>query len=506
MIIFKKKFLIPLIVFLVFLFIYSLWGRMPDVDDAWIGEYAYWFAKDGHVHSELMRGINHQEELLVVHHKLFNLNGVLFIKAFGFSLYSLKAVSLFYFVIFLVLFYFYTRKWHKIFDKNDFLFALIILFSFPWIFKYSYLYRPEVMMMTLGFAGFILLENYIESEKKTIWKVLLSGMFFGWAMAAHLNGLIITAAGFFLLLWNRKYMAVLAYGVGVLAAFSVYFYDLTDMQAMDLWRDQFFNSPSLDSLNANIEWLKPVVNLLNEHMRYFHNPEIIVFSIFMFSALIIGFRFLYRHHTNLTRFAVLVALITGVLAAHKSRQYLLLNFPYLLILITLTIKGIKEKKIVHFAYGNLVLVRNLIVFLFLLFVTVSSYYNTMLALQKFSPEQNRKLAEKYAGGSEKEMNIIAPMTFIFNEVEYFRQIQGEICYVELQKNDSTIFGKGFLEKAYAFDRDLIMVTPYYQQKLGIESYKKGDEFEHYQVVDKNEEMIVLKRKTPAKAQTDRNDP
>ncbi|RLD83452.1 MAG: hypothetical protein DRJ02_12930 [Bacteroidetes bacterium] len=80
MIIFKNKFLIPVLVFLVLFFVYSLWRRVPDIDDAWIGEHAYWFTKDGYVHSELMRGINHKEEHLVVHHKLFNQNGVHLLK------------------------------------------------------------------------------------------------------------------------------------------------------------------------------------------------------------------------------------------------------------------------------------------------------------------------------------------------------------------------------------------------------------------------------------------
>ena len=74
---FSKKILIPSLFLFTAVFLYSLWERIPDIDDAWIGEYAYWFAKDGYVHSELMRGINMQETNFVVHHKLFNLNGAI---------------------------------------------------------------------------------------------------------------------------------------------------------------------------------------------------------------------------------------------------------------------------------------------------------------------------------------------------------------------------------------------------------------------------------------------
>ena len=503
---YQPKYLWPFVSALILLFVYSMWGRIPDSDDAWIGEYTYWFARDGYAHSELMRGMTHQEDLLVVHHKLFSFNGVFVIKTFGFSLYGLKAVGLFYFLVFLLLFYLYTRKWRKIFDNRDFLWALIIIFSFPWVFRFAFIYRPETMMMALGFAGFILLQKYLDDKNPAAWQLLLSGIFFGWAMAAHLNGLILVTAGGALLLWNKKYLSLFTYGIGVLVAFSVYFYDLTNVQAIELWKEQFFHSPSLDNAGTNIFLLKPFYNLMNEHMRYFHDPKIIVFSIFMIFTLISSFKYLYRHHTNLTRFAILVAIITGMLAMHKARRYILLDFPYLVILITLTFKALNEKKITRFRLGRPEIIRSILLFFFVVFLIVSTIYNVLLSVQKFSPDQNRKLAEKYAGGNENNIKIVAPMTFVFNEIEHFDQIQANVCYMDLQKNDSTIYGEGFLKKAYLFDRDLIMLTPYYQQKLGVEAYKKGDEFEHYRVIDKTRDLIVFKRKTLLSAPTEGNDP
>jgi len=491
---YQSTYFLPLIIVLISLFIYSLFGRTPDEDDAWIGEYAYWFAKDGYVHSELMRGINMQETNFVVHHKLFNLNGALFIKMFGFSLQTIKSVSLMYLLIFLTLFYFYTRNWKKLFNKNDFLFSLIILFSFPWIFKYAYLYRPEIMLMTLGFSGYILLEHYIETQKGNRWLLFLAGIFFGLTIVTHLNGLILASSGFFLLILNRKYSSVFLYGIGVLLASSIYFYDLTDAASIALWKYQFFESPSLDSLSSGPIWLKPIINLLNEHMRYFHNLEIIVFSVFLISTVIIGYRHLLKNHTRLLQFAVLVAIITGVVAMHKSRQYFLLNFPYLLLLIVLTFKGILDGKITNFKIGKPKQIKLLLFVLFVIFVVASTYFNMALAIQKFSPDQNREIAQKYTKGSTSQMKIVAPMTFIFNEINNFRQIQGELCYRELQKQDSTIYGEGFLNRANDFDRDLIILTPIYQEELGVSTYHKGDEFEHYFVFDKTEDIIVFKRK------------
>lgn len=163
-------------------------------------------------------------------------------------------------------------------------------------------------------------------------------------------------------------------------------------------------------------------------------------------------------------------------------------------LIVLTFKAIREGKITKYRIGNPKWITNLLVILFIIFVTVSSYYNVDLAIKKFSADQNRELALKYAGSKESNMNIVAPMTFIFNEINNFNQIQGDLCYVQLQKLDSTVYGEGFLKKANDFDRELIMISSNYQELLGISTYNKGDDFENYFVIDKNEEMIVFKRK------------
>jgi hypothetical protein len=488
----------PIIIFLVLyslLFIYGLWERAPDIDDAWIGEHAYWMAKDGYVHSELMRGVGGQENQMVIHHKLFTLQGALFIKLFGFSLYTLKSVSLIYFMIFIVLFYFYTVKYKKLLQLKHFLFALIIIFVFPFTFKYSFIYRPEMMMMAVGFAGYILLEKYIENEHKSRWKLFFAGLLFGLSVATHLNGLIFVISGLLLLAWNRKYRGLFIYITGSIVGIAPYFYDMTNLGDFILWRQQIVNNPAIDSLTVIPYWLKPVVNLLNEHMRYFHNLEIIPFSVFLIITILIGFRFLYRNHSNLVRFAFLIALFTGIIAPHKSRQYLLFNFPYYVLVIALVYKNIQQikprfdNKIIHV---NPLLVRNIFFSFFLIFVTVSTYYNIHLSTIKFNPKSNLRLSQKYTDGNVSKMNVVAPLTFIFNEIKNYHRIQGDVCYAELQKSDLSIKGEGFLRKANSFNADLIMISPFYMPILKVDKFKPGDTIAEYRVVDKSPDLMVFK--------------
>lgn len=114
-------------------------------------------------------------------------------------------------------------------------------------------------------------------------------------------------------------------------------------------------------------------------------------------------------------------------------------------------------------------------------------------MDKFSPDQNRELALKYADGKESEMNIVAPMTFVFNEILHFKSIQGDLAYREMQKMDSSIIGPGFLRKAAEFNSELILVESYYQPFLGIEHFQKDDEIEGYTVIDKTDQLLVFKR-------------
>ena len=492
----SKKFLIPTLFLFVTIFIYSLWERIPDIDDAWIGELAYWLAEDGQIRSELMRGITLQEDKFVVSNKLFVLLGAGFINVFGFSLYTLKSISLVFLLLFLFLFRQYTLKWKSLFTKKDFIFALIILFSFPWIFKYSFLYRPELMMMTIGFSGYILLEKYIDENSRNLWILLASGLLFGFTIATHLNGVILVGSAGLLLIWNKKYLSAIWFGLAAIIGFLPYFFDMTSQADFELWRHQFFDSPALDSLVSGPIWMKPLFNLMEEHMRYFDHFEVIAFSVFMLVTLVIGSKHLFKNHPTITRFALLVALLTGLIAMHKSRQYILLNFPYLLILITLTIKGLKENTIKDWpilSAKRASVIKEVVLGLLVIFLISSTFFNFKLAIQKFNPDQNRLLTDTYLFGNSFESNVIAPMTFIFNEIESYNRIQGEVCYIEMQKADPGVKGDGFLRKANEFNVDLIMLSPFYQKILGVDTYKKGSISSHYKVLDKNAELVVFKR-------------
>ena len=133
--------------------------------------------------------------------------------------------------------------------------------------------------------------------------------------------------------------------------------------------------------------------------------------------------------------------------------------------------------------------------LLLFYFTANSFFNVKLCLDKFYPKQNSDVASKYIHENSKALRIVAPMTFIFNEIDSFKSIQGEMYYTEMQKTDSLMYQQGFLEATKKFNIDYILLSPPHIELLGMdkcpsEIYTKTG-FEQILLTDK---MLIVKRK------------
>lgn len=487
-----SKWLFVILCLLVLIYIASIPGRAPDIDDAWIGEHAYWLNENGFVKSELMRGITGQEEFLIVSHKLLVLHGAAFIRLFGFSVYSLKAVSLIYFIIFLLVFYNYTLRGRKIFNLNEFLIALLLIFVFPWTFKYSFLFRPEVMIMCFAFVSFILIEKSLKPNDGRLAYLIPAGLVSGLALATHLNGIVVTAAGFLLLLFNRKWKGALVFGFSSLITTSIYFFDFNADYSFNWWYYQFSSSPALDSIDGVPFYLQPFVNFFNEHQRFFHNPKIIIFSVLLIATLLAGGKKFWKEYRQISLYTILLAVLTAFIAVHKSRQYILIYFPFLALMIAKVVYWITDGQLNNFLISTRKKNYYALIALMVVFISGSTYFNILLLKDKFTPESNALITKKYlAGYNLKNTRAIAPMTFIFNEIKDIGRIHGEVCYTEMQKADPSIYGTGFLDKADQYGIVFVYLTPYYRKKLGLDGFSPGQIHNQWVVKESNEEEIIL---------------
>ena len=486
----ESKYLKIILLLLAGIYIYGLWERDADIDDAWLGEQAYWLAEKGYVKSELMRGIVNSEDYLIIHHKLLTLQGALFIKLFGFSVYSLKSISLAYFVIFLILFYLYTVKRKGLFSEPDFLFSMIIMISFPWLFKFSFIFRPEMILMTFGFISFMLLEQTVENNTRPNLKSFFAGLIGGLSVATHLNGFIVLGSGLIVLLLYRKFKQSIVFLIAGIIGMSVYFYDFNANHNFTYWLAQFSANPALDdALHKNI-FLLPLFSLLEEYLRFFHNPTIFVFSLLFIISLITGFKFLYRQHRFLITYLLVSMLLMAVVVFHKYQQYILLYFPMMVIIMAVVWRKLSNDKIIFKNNNTRMTIKILFTVSFISFIIISNYANVELAVKKFAAADHREITTEYIPEDPSGLNIIAPMRYIFNEIKYFNRIQGEICYVEFQKSDPEITGEGFFRKARSFDISYIILTPYYRNILGLKDINSINNTHGYRVLHNNELLIM----------------
>lgn len=448
------------------LFAWSLWHRAPDIDDAWIGEHAYWMAEKGYVKSELMHGITDQHIRHIVHHKLFTLNGALFIKIFGFSLPVLKSVSLCWLFIFILLF---VQHLKTHFDRNTLWVALFVFLINGMVFQFGYVYRPEIMAMTLGFISYLFLLRVFSAPASAYTMAILSGLFAGLAVATHLNGLIYIAAGGGLLLLHKRVSLAIVLGLASLLTTALYFYDFTSEFGIDFWRSQLMDSPALHQSKIHSNPLTFILKPLMEHRRYFHSPKEIFLSLTLFSLLAFYFRGL-QQYKKLFVYWLLLALSLAFVSVHSTSKYLLLVMPWMVLLISKLFTAMPPPfastpsaqpmpKLKWPYYISAIAFAGYVVFNLL--------WSVQIAKDKIDPQANRVFIETHIPGPVDSLNILAPMLFIFNEIEYFNRIQGDLSFADIQKSNPEFRGARLLEHAFDLDLDYLIIAGEYREKFEV---------------------------------------
>lgn len=491
-----NNFLVAIIFFQITLLILSLIYRSIDIDDAWMGEHAYWLYKNGYVKSELMRGWYLQEVKLLIHHKFMTLQGAAFIYLFGFSVYSLKSVSILYFLLFLVTFITYTFR-RRLLNKTQLLIALCLFLTFPYTLKFSFIFRPEIPQMFLGFISFIFLKESIETDKKSYINSLIAGIFGGLTIVAHLNGIAFSIAGVIMLLVYKKTRYAATFLIGAILSTSLYFYDIKNQADMSLWKYQLFNSVVGDN-SSIVDLLSYFAsNLSKEHMRFFHDFTIIPFSLLLIAGFVAIKKYKIQKLKDVLVVYLFLLLITiAIPFSQKSRQYILLYLPYILILLSKSIyyvyyesqcfeKTIRTRKIQY-----------LFSFLLLFYFITSNYYNLGIILEDFTHkhEKNNRTINAFISENRDNIRIVAPIEFIFNNIEDFDRIHSERFYTTLKKRVNYFNENHFISLAYEFGNDYIILSTPYFNELGLSKLEDKEVIGNYKVIFKSNELLILKCK------------
>lgn len=481
-ILFRKKFAVGLIVLNILLFLASLWHRSMHVDDAWIGEQAYWLSKIGYVKSELMRGINHQEIRNLVHHKFFTLNGFLFIKMFGFSLWSLKAVSLIWVMIFL----FVYSKYLKIKFGTAWVFGIAIFIFHSFVFEFSFVYRPEIVTMSVGFFSFYCIEKFLNHQVKFDSYLVLAGLFAGLAATAHLNGLIFCISGFLLVLSHKKITSAVYFGLTTLPTLMIYFYDIRTKLDFDLWKVQFFKSPAISGESV-FSWVGYLHKMLDEHQLFFHSPKEISFSLlFIFSIFIL---YKARVKINIT-YLYLIFLVASlsIISLHNTSRYTLLYLPYMVIVIMDAFTYLASH-----TYSKKYPIAVFSVLLSIFYLTQLTY-NVLITMDKFDPQSNRLISQKIIGSETRDKNVIASMEFIFDEIDFYNRVQSDLGFIHQFERKEIESTEEFFQLAQRDSVDYIFVNQHFNNTFQFTKYLENTNNAPYYEIESIDQYMVLKHK------------
>ena len=489
----SNKILYAFVAIVVLLFAYSLYHRIPNIDDAWIGEQVYHLDKDGVVRNVLMKNYNDNQNRLLAYHKAFVYSGLAAVSLFGFGLWTLKFVSLFYLFVFFAIFYYYLVKLKRTLRPPQFILIAALILVEPHIFEYAFVFRPELMLMVTGFLSFVLLERSFESKSKKSLLVLFSAALAGLSAMIHLNGTVFVVAGGLILLFRKEFKNLILFIIVSLVFVYLYFLHLNSLDEVSLWLQQLM---TYDSGKSDMGFrfstiiyflLKP----LEEHLRYFHSPKEIALSLLFLSALFLGFKNLRKKLPLLLTYTLILVIALGFISPGKTPKYLIPLIPFFSVMLTVFVMDIwkvgTDNTIEIPKSGKSVFV----VIVIFLFVAISFFYDATLSMQKFTPQQHRTISEQFVKKPLKETSILAPMVFIFEEISEYKEIVGLISFNERAKTNPRISSPEFFSICKNEGIDYILINDHYIQKFNLGEIIVGIQAGDYKVIGKTDGLFML---------------
>ncbi|GAB1417869.1 hypothetical protein MASR2M12_06340 [Bacteroidales bacterium] len=466
------------------MYLLSMPARRPHLDDAWIGEHSYWLQRDGVVKSKLMAGVADSEKRLLLHHKLFTLQGAAVIAAVGFSLSWLKVVSLAYLILTVIALAMTVKRMALFSHSLSLTLLLLLLLINPLVFEFGFVFRPEMMLGFLGLLSyFFLWRAYQSNQGKPGANALLSGLFAGLGLATHLNGIIFISAGFLVFMLKRRSILALLFASTAGMASMLYFYDFRSFSDIAVWYKQLTYIPT-DSGDLN-PFLKLLFNSLREHLRYFHSPVEICLSLTLLYVLGRGWKTLWKKQPVLLLYTFLLTLSLSALALNKTSKYLILLLPYFLMIIALyTDQLLEDSRLKDLKRLGILIIITLF---------VSLYNDVGVIVNKYDSGLNQRIREIFAGKEAKKMHVLGPMELIFNEIDDYGQITSLMSYNERLKLIPDLKATKLLRTAQNEDIDLILMDDTYIKVFEMAPFPLGVMVAGYVLSYKSDELMVWER-------------
>ncbi|CAN5128103.1 hypothetical protein BH23BAC1_BH23BAC1_29950 [soil metagenome] len=487
---FSNRILVAIISTGLLILIASLWRRYIHVDEPWLGEQAYWLAKEGIVKLETMKGIGNFSERMFVYHKFYVILGALLIKAFGWSVYIFKFQTLIIYLLFFLIFYLYHKENSSKITRRYFLIACTLIFVNPITLVFSFTYRPEILVMTLGFLSFFFLNKNIKSGK--IQFAALAGIFSGLAFFTHLNGLIFSVAGFFLLVFFKKYRAVGYFTITSCVVSLFYTYDLWAPGNLETMVYEFKNYPLFQfgekQLNSGITGFLEarLESLFYEHKRYLWSYYVFPLSILFWIALAANFRILKRNFQSLLVYTLILIFSLAFLSSYKAQHYLIYFYPYMALIIAI---GILKAQIFN---KKLLMIIYLALFSLQLFYLPYELNKIIVRNENVIDKHATVLANVPALQGER---ILVPWEFIYNELPDYNLVNDLTYKFPQMERGQQLSQVSFFKRAIDLNVQYIVYDKiFYSIDQEWQIGDKLQENPYFKQIHEVNEYLILERK------------
>ena len=381
----------------------TLIERRENYDDAWFGELAYFLATEGVIRSDLFADMLGWEEQVLMTHKLLVVLTALWIKIWGFSLWTVKTVALPFLALQVFLFYRYCRQ--------SWMLCALLYLTCGVIVRYTFVSRPEIAMAALGFLSWQNLQQF--RENGGIRWLLLAGVSAGATALFHLQGAVFMSAGAVWLLWARQFRGGAIYSAVAFATFLLYFTDVVYYDAWDAYFFQIANDPATTALRSFSEKL---FNLAEIPKIMVHSGGETPLSLVMLGCLFLRWKSK-LHASDLEKYLLVLALCFAVLANRMVHEYLILFVPFMIAFSAETLYRVASARGSGDAaiFPKTVRWMNVLVILYLV---ASVFYEGKLVFRNLQAEalsdRNAKLAQIVG---DAPATVIAPQSFIFGNIE-----------------------------------------------------------------------------------------
>lgn len=387
-------------ILVIVLFSFAFFNCDVHVDESWLGQQVYSLVTRGEVYSEFFRDAPPLDGRIVLYHTAFIRTGAVLATFLGWGLYQLRTLSLLCGLLVIILVVCRRAEYSP--PATRWLVVFPLLFS-PLFSHQMIIFRPEMMVTAFGFAGFVLLEFGLKSNRG--WIVALAGASSGLAGCTHAVGLVFAVAGLVVLIAHRRVLHAGIFAGFAAVAFAPYLFGWFTDRALFL--QQALHNPLIQS-DLNFPWYQPFLNIVDEHKRWFRNFESIGISGLFVLALLQTSRAEFKKQKTLWTYLATVALLLAAIPMPKMSRYLMSLLPFFALVIAdrwaqPAQPRLGFSRLLHIAFVGWTLI----------FVGCGIGYLVRQAF--FEPHDriatNRRLAADVPDGSL----VMAPFDFVFEE-------------------------------------------------------------------------------------------